>query len=155
VSPILDVVAPRLLAPAIMLAVALIVKGYADVGEGFSAGVIVALAVGLRYLTLGAARADRTVAFARRADRVAACGLLIAFGFGFAGTLSGQPPFTHWPPAGEPVARIGTLELTTAIGFDIGLFLLVLGSLVMLIRRLTTLVPPDDADDLRGEEPDA
>ena len=110
-SPILDVVAPRLLAPAIMLAIALIVKGYAEVGEGFSAGVIVALAVGLRYVTLGRGRADRTLPFARRADVVATAGLLIAFAFGFAGLIVGQPPFTHLPLHGEPVISIGRLEL--------------------------------------------
>ncbi len=143
-SPVLDVVAPRLLAPAIMLAAALIVKGYTDVGEGFSAGVIVALAVGLRYVTLGSRRADRTLAIARRADAVAAVGLLIAFAFGFAPTLLGQPPFTHWPLPGEDVIHVGTLELTTAIGFDLGLFLLVVGSLVMLIRALTDLIPDEE-----------
>ena len=142
-SPILDVVAPRLLAPAIMLAMALIVKGYADVGEGFSAGVIVALAVGLRYVTLGPGRADRSLPIARRADVVAVCGLLIAFTFGFAGLASGQPPFTHRPLPGEAVISIGRLELTTAVGFDVGLFLLVVGSLVMLIRSLTSLVDED------------
>jgi multisubunit Na+/H+ antiporter MnhB subunit len=142
-SPILDVVAPRLLAPAIMLAIALIVKGYAEVGEGFSAGVIVALAVGLRYVTLGRGRADRTLPFARRADVVATAGLLIAFAFGFAGLIVGQPPFTHLPLHGEPVISIGRLELTTAVGFDVGLFLVVVGSLVMLIRNLSSLVDDD------------
>ncbi len=155
-SPILDVVAPRLLAPAVMLAAALIVKGYTDVGEGFSAGVIVALAVGLRYVTLGPARADRTLRIARRADVVAACGLLIAMAFGFAGVAVGLPPFTHWPPPGASVIRLGTIELTTAIGFDVGLFLLVLGSLVLLIRNLTSLVPDDDPEfeDDPGDEAD-
>ena len=42
-SAIIDVVAPRLLAPAVMVAAAIIVKGYTDVGDGFSAGVIVQL----------------------------------------------------------------------------------------------------------------
>jgi multicomponent Na+:H+ antiporter subunit B len=155
-SPIVDVVAPRLLAPAIMLAAALIVKGYTDVGEGFSAGVIVALAIGLRYLTLGAARADRTLPIAKRADVVAACGLLIAFGFGFVATVVGEPPFTHWPPVDAPVIHVGTLELTTAMGFDVGLFLLVAGSLVMLIRSLTSLLPDDPALEAarREERPD-
>jgi len=144
VSPIVDVVAPRLLAPAIVLAMALIVKGYTDVGEGFSAGVIVALAVGLRYVALGRARADRTLPLARSAHVLAACGLLVALAFGFVGLAFGQPPFTHLPPPGESVTRIGTLELTTAVGFDVGLFLLVLGSLVVLIRQVTGLVPDDD-----------
>ena len=56
---------------------------------------------------------------------------------------------------GEAVVKVGTLELTTAIGFDVGLFLLVAGSLVVLIRNLTALLAddaaataadPDDAD---------
>jgi multisubunit Na+/H+ antiporter MnhB subunit len=150
-SPILDVVATRLLAPAVMFAAALIVKGYTDVGEGFSAGVIVALAIGLRYVTLGGRRADRTLPFVRHADVIAAGGLLIAFGFGFIGLLYGEPPFTHHPLPGETVIKIGTLELTTAIGFDVGLFLLVMGSLVVLIRSLTDLLPVDDTTTTSAE----
>jgi multicomponent Na+:H+ antiporter subunit B len=143
-SPVIDVVAPRLLAPSIMVAAALIVKGYTDVGEGFSAGVIVALAVALRYVALGRARADKTLTVARRAHTLAAAGLLIALTFGFASIFVGRPPFTHMPPPGEPVLRFGTLELTTALGFDVGLFLLVLGSLVMLVRHLAELLPDMD-----------
>ena len=143
-SPILDVVAPRLLAPAIMVAGALIVKGYTDVGEGFSAGVVVALAVALRYASLGPRRADRTVRIARWAPVVAVVGLLAALGFGFVGVALGQPPFTHYPPPGADVVKVGRLELTTAMGFDVGLFLLVVGSLLVLIRHLAHLLPDDD-----------
>jgi multicomponent Na+:H+ antiporter subunit B len=142
-SPVIDVVAPRLLAPAVMLAAALIVKGYTDAGEGFSAGVIVALAVALRYVVLGRRRGDRSIRIARHAHVIAALGLLIALGCGFASTLLGEPPFTHLPLAGEPVLHIGTLEVTTAVGFDVGLFLLVSSSLVMLVRHLTGLVEGD------------
>ena len=144
-SPIIDVVAPRLLAPAILLAAALIVKGYTDAGEGFSAGVIVALAVALRYVALGPERAERSFRLARHAQVIAVVGLLIALACGFGSTLIGLPPFTHLPLAGEPVVHVGTLELTTAVGFDVGLFLLVFGSLVVLIRHLTRLVD-EDAD---------
>jgi multicomponent Na+:H+ antiporter subunit B len=143
-SPVIDVVAPRLLGPAVMVAAAIIVKGYTDVGDGFSAGVIVALAVGLRYVALGSERAERTLPIARQAHIVAAIGLLVALGFGFCGLLVGAPPFTHFPRAGEPVVHIVTLDLSTAIGFDVGLFLLVAGGLVALIRALNGLVedPP-------------
>lgn len=143
-SPIIDVVAPRLLGPAVVVAAAIIVKGYRDVGDGFSAGVIVALAVGLRYVALGSERAERTLGIVRSAHLVSAGGLLIALGFGFCGLLFGAPPFTHLPRPGEPVVHIGRLELTTAIGFDLGLFLLVTGSLVVLIRHLSELVADSD-----------
>jgi multisubunit Na+/H+ antiporter MnhB subunit len=154
VSPIIGVVAPRLLGPAAMLAAALIAKGYGDVGEGFGAGVIVALAIALRYVALGRRRADRTFVPAHRADVIAVAGLLIALAFGFAGVLAGDPPFTHRPLPGEAVAKIGTLELTTAVGFDLGLFLLVVGSLVMLIRHLSGLLTDGEAGDV-GEAREA
>jgi multicomponent Na+:H+ antiporter subunit B len=139
-TPIVEVVAPRLLPVAVVVAVALIVKGYADVGEGFGAGVIVALAIGLRYVVLGPERADRTIPIVRKAHLLVAAGLLVALGFGFVGVLFGEAPFTHYPRPGQPVTRIGTLELTTAVGFDLGLFLLVSGAVVLLIRRLSWLV---------------
>lgn len=139
-SPILSVVAPRLLGPALMVGLAVIVKGYADVGDGFSAAVIVTLAVSLRYVTLGWERAERSLPILRHAPAVAIAGLLIALAIGFFPMLTGNPPFTHVPGAGEPVARIGALELVTPVAFDIGLFLLVTGSLVVLIHHLARLV---------------
>ncbi len=143
-TPIVQLVAPRLLPIAVVVAVALIVKGYGDVGEAFGGGVIVALAIGLRYVVLGPERTDRTMPFVRRADIVAAIGLLISLTFGFVGVPFGEAPFTHYPRPGEPVTRVGTLELTTAVGFDVGLFLLVVGAVVLLIRRLSWLVTETD-----------
>jgi multicomponent Na+:H+ antiporter subunit B len=140
VSVILEVVCPRLLGPAVMVAAAIIVKGYADVGDGFSAGVVVALAVALRYVTLGAERAERTLPVLRYAPAVAVSGLLFALAIGFFPMLLGEPPLTHYPRSGDPVVHVGTLELITAVAFDVGVFLLVAGSLVELIHQLTRLV---------------
>jgi multicomponent Na+:H+ antiporter subunit B len=139
-TPIVEVVTVRLLPVAGVVASALIVKGYTDVGEGFGAGVIVGLAIGLRYVVLGPERADRTMPLMRRADIIAVVGLVIALGFGFCGIVFGQAPFTHFPRPDQPAVRIGTLELTTAVGFDVGLFLLVAGVVVVLIRALSRLV---------------
>ena len=137
---IIEVVGPRLLGPAIVLAVAIIVKGYADVGDAFSGAVIVALAVGLRYVSLGRERAERTMPILRHAPVVTAIGLLLALGVGFLGVVRGEPPFSHLPGAGEAVTKIGSLELITAVAFDAGLFLLVTGALVVLIHHLAELV---------------
>ncbi len=136
---IVGVVAPRLLGPALILAAAIIVKGYADVGDGFSAGVIVATALALRYVSLGWEVAERSLPILRRAPQVATAGLLIALATGFAGLLVGDPPFTHYPRAGEPVIHIGTLEIMTAVVFDIGLFMFVTAAFVVLIHHLARL----------------
>jgi multisubunit Na+/H+ antiporter MnhB subunit len=144
VSIVLDVVAPRLLGPAVMVAAAIIVKGYADVGDGFSAGVIVALAISLRYLTFGTERAEFSLPILRHAPIVTVCGLLIALAVGFLPVAAGDPPFTHRPAPGADVVKIGTLELISAVAFDIGVFLLVCGALVTLVHQLARLV--EDAD---------
>ncbi|MEX2194594.1 MAG: MnhB domain-containing protein [Thermoleophilaceae bacterium] len=144
-SVIIEVVAPRLLGPALMVAAALIVKGYSDVGDGFSAGVIVALAISLRYIALGHEHAERTLPILRRAPEAAACGLLVALAAGFFPVALGDPPFTHLPAPGESVIEIGTLELTTAVAFDVGLFVLVTSTLVVLVHQLARLVQDADA----------
>jgi multisubunit Na+/H+ antiporter MnhB subunit len=137
---VVEIVAPRLLGPALMVAAAIIVKGYADVGDGFSAGVIVALAIGLRYIALGVEEAESGLPILRRAPAGVVLGLLIALATGFFGVLLGDPPFTHQPPPGEHVVKIGTLELITAVVFDIGVLLLVTGALTMLLHHLAHLV---------------
>jgi len=140
VSPIIEVIAPRLLGPALMVAAAIIVKGYTDVGDGFSAGVIVALAVALRYVALGRERTEAGLPLLRHAPAIAAAGLLAALAVGFFPVALGDAPFTHFPRAGEAVIHIGTLELLTAVAFDVGLFLLVAGTLVTLVHQVADLV---------------
>jgi multisubunit Na+/H+ antiporter MnhB subunit len=139
VSVVLEVVAPRLLGPAVMVAAAIIVKGYVDVGDGFSAGVVVALAVALRYVTLGAERAERSMPALRYAPALAVSGLLLALAIGFFPVAVGEPPLTHYPRPGEAVVEIGALELTTAVAFDVGILLLVAGGLIEVIHQLARL----------------
>jgi multisubunit Na+/H+ antiporter MnhB subunit len=140
VSPVIEVVAPRLLGPAIMVALAIIVKGYYDVGDGFSAGVIVALAIALRYVALGSERAERSLPILRYAPQAATCGLLGVLVIGFFKVADGDPPLSHLPPPGDEVTKVGTLELATAVAFDLGLFVLVAGALVVLVHQLARLV---------------
>lgn len=141
----LEVIAPRLLGPALMVAAAIIVKGYTDVGDGFSAGVIVATAIALRYVVLGPERTERGLPVLRHAPVLVAAGLLLALAVASIGPLRGDPPFTHLPPPGDDVVKLGTLELITAVAFDIGVFLLVTASLVVLVHHLARLVERADA----------
>jgi multisubunit Na+/H+ antiporter MnhB subunit len=140
VSDVIEIVAPRLLGPAVMVAAAIIVKGYTDVGDGFSAGVIVALAISLRYVAFGTEGAERSLPILRHAPVVAAAGLLFALAVGFFPVALGDPPFTHEPRPGEHVVKLGTLELISAVAFDLGVFALVCGTLVTLVHHLARLV---------------
>jgi multisubunit Na+/H+ antiporter MnhB subunit len=76
----------------------------------------------------------------RHAPVLAAAGLLLGLAVGFVPVLLGEPPFTHYPRPGEHVVQIGTLELTTAVAFDVGVFLLVAGALVEVVHQLARLV---------------
>ena len=125
-------VARLLLAPVLMVAVAILVKGYADVGDGFAAGVVAALGVLLQYLAFGRAAVERALPV-RRAARLAVGGLLLALAVAFLPALGGGAPLQHAPAPGAHVVKLGSLELIGAVAFDLGVFALVLGMAVATI----------------------
>ncbi|WP_155769300.1 MnhB domain-containing protein [Mycobacterium asiaticum] len=133
---VLRVVSRLLLGPSLMVAAALIVKGYRDTGDGFGAGVVVALAIALRYIGLGARSAERTLPILRYSPWVAVGGLLLSLAVGFFPLLWNEPLFSHRPAAGQPVIHFGSLELFTPLLFDLGIFFLVIGVLTMLVHQL-------------------
>ena len=128
-------VARLMLAPTLVIAVAVLVKGYADVGDGFSAGVIAAVAILIQYLAFGRAEADRALPL-RLIPPAAFAGLLVALALAFWPALRGDPILTHLPSAGSDAVKLGTLELITAVAFDVAVFLLVLGAVVGIIRAI-------------------
>lgn len=135
-SSIVRVVAQLLPGPALMIAAGLIVKGYAEVGDGFAAGVVVALTIALSYVAAGAEGTEAALPVLRHAPKVAVGGLLLALASGFFTIALGSPPVTHRPAPGAHVVKLGTLELSTPLVFDIGIFLLVIGVLTMLLHQL-------------------
>ena len=130
-----ETVARLVFAPSLVLALALLVKGYSEVGDGFAAGVVAALAVLLQYVALGRDRVARALPV-RHAHSLALAGLALALAVGFAPALFGEPLVTHFPRPGADVVHLGTLELLTAILFDVGVFLLVLGFSVAAIDAI-------------------
>ncbi len=119
-------VARLLLLPTLLTAAAILVKGYVDPGDGFSAGVVAALGILLQYLALGRSEAEK-LPLVRHALPVAFAGLLLSLGVAAAPLFLGEPVLTHYPSAGSKVVHLGTLELITAVVFDVGVFLLVFG----------------------------
>lgn len=139
-SPITRLGSRVLFLPIYMVALAVLLKGYADIGDGFSAGVIAALGIILQAVAFGAEEFDR-LPFARYAPVATFAGLLLALSTAFVPVLFGKPILYHFPRPGEPVTHFGTLEFITPVIFDIGVFLVVLGfcvgSLASVAREIT------------------
>jgi len=133
---IVRVVARLLLGPSVVVAVALIVKGYTKVGDGFAAGMVVGLAVALNAVALGARGAEEALPVLRHVPRVAAAGAALALVSGFFPLVLGEPVFSHRPGPDEKVVSVGTAELMTAVSFDVGIFLLVVGVVTVLVHQL-------------------
>jgi multisubunit Na+/H+ antiporter MnhB subunit len=121
-----------LLAPILVLAVAVLVKGYVDTGDGFSAGAIAAIGILLQYLALGRAEVMRRLPV-RRLPALTFAGLLAALALALAPLLQDEPVLKHVPPARAHVTKVGTLELTTAVALDVAIFILVLGAAVGIL----------------------
>jgi len=134
-SVLTRMVARGLLAPTLVVATAILVKGYADVGDGFAAGVIAALGILLQFLAFGRDEVAAALPI-HRAQGVALTGLAVAVAVLTMPVLLGGAPLEHWPPAGEAPVHIGSLELISAVAFDVGVFLLVLGAAVTIIDAL-------------------
>lgn len=128
-------IARLLLAPIFVVAIAVLVKGYADVGDGFSAGVIAALGVVLQYLAHGREEAERLLPL-RLVGPAAFVALLVGLAVALVPVATGGAILEHSPPPGDEVVAIGSLELITAVALDVALFVLVLGAVVGIIRAI-------------------
>jgi multicomponent Na+:H+ antiporter subunit B len=134
-SVLTRLVARGLLVPTLVVAAAILVKGYAGVGDGFAAGIVAALGVLLQVVAFGRAEVARALPL-HRAPAVAMAGLGLAVAVFGLPLLAGRPPLEHFPAPGEEPVHVGSLELITAVAFDVGVFLLVLGVAVAVIDAL-------------------
>lgn len=140
---VLRMVARLLLLPTIVAAFAILVKGYADTGDGFSAGVVAALGVLLQYLALGREEAEKLWPV-RSAGRIAIVGLLLSLVLAAVPLFLGEPVLTHYPPPGGSVIYVGSLELITPVLFDVGVFLLVFGFVVGTVGAFARTINEED-----------
>lgn len=151
VTVLTRLVAWLLLAPVLAVAAAVLVKGYADVGDGFAAGVIAALGVLLQYVALGRGTVAAVLPV-RHAPLVAAAGMAIAVAVALVPALAGGALLEHAPEPGADVTKFGSLELITAVAFDVGVFGLVLGASVAFIDVLAVRAD-DEQRDREGPTP--
>lgn len=137
-------VARLLLAPILVVAVAVMVKGASAVGDGFAAGLIAALGVLIQYLASGWRAAEEQLPIGR-APQFALGGLLAMLALAGQSLARGEPLLTHWPPPDEEPLHFGTVELTTSLGFELGAFLLVSGMALTAVHAAARLADEEDA----------
>ncbi|MEY4698313.1 MAG: hypothetical protein RIT14_2741, partial [Pseudomonadota bacterium] len=146
--PILMVMATRFLLPfALMVGVFLYLRGHNLPGGGFVAGLVFAIAVVMQYMASGLAWAEARARIDPHA--LIGAGVLIAgatgagaWALGLPFLTSGYAYVTLWP--------LETFELATAALFDLGVFLTVLGAVLLALASLSRLArragePPVDA----------
>lgn len=127
------VVGATVLALAWTLALAFLVKGHAETGDGFSAGLTAAAGVLIHRMVTGEARASWPV---RHRLTLARVGLLVVLVPVVVPVLSGSPPLSHYPAPGTPAPGLGVLEIQSGLLVDLGVFALVLGFVLTAVELI-------------------
>jgi multicomponent K+:H+ antiporter subunit A len=136
-----------LLPLAMAVAVYIFLRGHNLPGGGFIAGLIAAIALLLQYVSAGATYAAPRLRFSFIS--LLASGLLIATATGAGSWLFGQPFLTSsYGYFTLPI--VGTFELATAMLFDFGIFLVVVGTLMIALTELGQLSARERADARKG-----
>ena len=134
-TPLLLAVAARWLLPlALLVSIFLFVRGHNAPGGGFVAGLVTAVALLIQFMAGHGPR----LRLRRGYVRIAGAGLLVAGATGVGAWFFGKPFLTS--AHGEPVLPvIGQLPLASAMAFDLGVYLAVVGATMLI------LVAEDDA----------
>lgn len=121
-----------LLAPSIMIALAIVVKGYSQPGDGFAAGTVMSLGLLVQYVSFGLDAVERVLPV-RWLLRVAVTGCTLGFAVAFVPLAWGDPLLSHTPGPEDDAVAVGILEVGTVLAFDVGVALLVVGALTGIL----------------------
>ena len=135
--PVIMATLTQLLLPlALLVAVFILLRGHNQPGGGFIAGLVTAVALIVQYLAHGGAWMRERLSGATQP--VIAAGLALATLTGLASWAFEHPFLTstfghlRWPLVGE-------FELASAMAFDLGVFLVVVGATLLILVNLGAL----------------
>lgn len=132
--PLVAAILSRALLPsALMVSLFLLLRGHNEPGGGFIAGLVTAAAIVLQFLASGVAWTRERL----RGDGVALIGwgVLIAALTGLASWFFDRPFLTS--AHGHPhLPLVGEVPLASAMVFDLGVYLTVVGATVLILARL-------------------
>ena len=132
-SPILQSFARLTLHLMLVFAIYLLLRGHNAPGGGFIAGVLTAVAMTFQMMAFHAESFSQEMPW--KPLQVVVVGLLLAAGTGLGSVFIGYPFLTsaigHYS-----LPLLGEVELATAMGFDIGVYLVVVGTSLGIIRAI-------------------
>lgn len=132
-SILLEVVVRLIFHALIVLSLYLLLVGHNAPGGGFAGGLVAGMALVARYLAGG--RAELGAAAPIDAGRLLGGGLLLAAGTALVPLLVGADALTStWFTL--PLGPLGELEIVTSTFFDIGVYLVVIGLVLDVLRSL-------------------
>jgi multicomponent K+:H+ antiporter subunit A len=130
---ILAAVAQPMLPLALLVSVFLLLRGHNLPGGGFIAGLVTSVALILQYIASGVSFMQARLRFDYRL--LIASGVLLSTLTGLGSWLFGRPfltsAFGHFE-----LPLIGALELATAMLFDLGVYLTVIGATLLILAHL-------------------
>lgn len=139
---VLSTISQMLLPLALLVSVYIFLRGHNEPGGGFIAGLITAVAIIQQYIANGVEWMKQRIRLKYQA--LIGSGLLIAFLTG-AGSFWFERPFLtswfdyfYWP-------WVGKFELASAMLFDLGVYLTVVGATMMILANLGKLTTSERA----------
>jgi multicomponent Na+:H+ antiporter subunit A len=137
-------VATRMIFPLIMvLSAYFFFAGHNTPGGGFAGGLTAGLALVLRYLAGG--RYELGEALPLDAGKILGVGLALSAGTAVASLLLGAPVLSSAVLQFD-IPVLGTVKLVTALFFDLGVYLIVVGLVLDVLRSLGARVDEDLAE---------
>ncbi|WP_116115290.1 Na+/H+ antiporter subunit A [Austwickia chelonae] len=143
-SVILEVVARLIFHVVIVWSIYLLLSGHDSPGGGFAAGLVAGLAIAVRYLAGG--RDEMRAAAPVMPGLLLGTGLFLSAGNGLASMLVGGDVLQTWH-AYVHVPLMGELHLVSSVVFDIGVYLVVIGLLLDILRSLGGALDQQIEDD--------
>jgi multicomponent K+:H+ antiporter subunit A len=133
--PLLLVVVTRVLLPlALMTGLFILLRGHNLPGGGFIAGLVIGIALIMQHMASGFAWAEQRLRFDYHA--LIAAGVLMA-GLTGVGAWYGGAPFLTSTYGFVHLPLVGEIELASAMAFDLGVFLTVVGVVMLTLSRLS------------------
>lgn len=116
-----------------LFSIFILFKGHHEPGGGFIAGLMTSVAIVLVYISYDIQTVRKIIRFPF--SILISLGLFFAAGTGLGSIILGFPFLTHTFGYFD-LPLLGTVELTSGLSFDVGVYLVVVGATLLIISSL-------------------